>query len=146
MAYVPVSKPFIRTAWNYDRDGASVVSGVSEFPPTMAQQQFAEECDINTIVERFGLSGQLPVAARMPTYGDFTGVSDFQSAMQAVRSAEESFMAMPGSVRERFGHDPAKFVDFCSDPANLEEARKLGLAVPAKEAGPAKEPAAAAEG
>ena len=30
-------------------------------------------------------------------------IVDFQSAMNAVRGAEESFMAMPAEVRSRFG-------------------------------------------
>ena len=39
--------------------------------------------------------------------------------MNAVRGAEESFMAMPAEVRSRFGNDPQAFVEFCSDEANL---------------------------
>jgi phage internal scaffolding protein len=133
--------PFVRHAFNYDRDEVSLVSGLATPEPTMAQQQFKEECDINVICERFGLTGELPVAGRMPTYGDFTGVGDFQSAMEAVVLASEAFMALPALVRERFSHDPQRFVEFCSDPANLEEARKLGLA-PAAEPPPPSTPSA----
>ena len=44
-------------------------------------------------------------------------------------------MTMPADVRARFNNDPALFVDFCSDEANLDEMRKLGLAVPASQQG-----------
>ena len=35
---------------------------------------------------------------------------------------------MPSVIRERFGNDPAKFVDFCVNPANIEAVREMGLA------------------
>lgn len=121
---------FLRTPYNYDVDSVSQATGLACEDPTRTQQQFADEADINTIVERFNLTGQLPSDVRAPQYADFEGVFDFQSAMNAIRSAEESFMAMPAQVRARFVNDPQRFVEFCSDPANLDEARKLGLAMP----------------
>ncbi len=94
-------------------------------------QSQAEEADINTIVRRFGVTGMLPQGVRAPTYGDFTGVGDFRDALEAIRAAERSFSQMPADVRARFANDPASFVDFCSNPENIDEMRKLGLAVPA---------------
>lgn len=119
---------FLRTAYNYDKNAASDESGLSCPEPTLAKQSFKEECDINTIVERFGITGQLPQNVRMPTYGDFEQVYDFHTAMNAIRAAEESFMAMPAKIRARFQNDPQQFVEFCSDENNREEAAKLGLA------------------
>lgn len=117
-----------RTPYNYDRDGASRLSGLSCGEPTMAQQQFKDECDINNIAKNFGITGQLPNNVRMPTFGDFADVVDYQTALNAGRRAAQSFMAMPADVRERFRNDPQQFLEFCSDPANLAEARTLGLA------------------
>lgn len=125
-----MSLPFLRSPFNYDRDAVSVETGLFCDDKSLAQQQFADESDINTIVRRFNLTGQLPDNVRPPQYADFEGVFDFQSAMNAVRQAEESFMAMPADVRSRFVNDPQRFVEFCSNPANLDEARKLGLAMP----------------
>ena len=121
---------FIRTPFNYSMDDVSNETSISVFDASKTQQQFREEADINTIVERFNLTGQLPTDVRAPQYADFEGVFDFQTAMNAIRQAEESFMAMPAAVRSRFSNDPARFVEFCSDASNLEEARKLGLALP----------------
>lgn len=123
-------KVFLRTAYNYDMNAASDESALVCLDPTMAQQSAKDECDINTIVKRFGLTGQLPSGVRMPSYGDFTGLSDFQSALDAVRSAAESFQEMPADVRSRFQNDPALFVDFCSRLENRAEAIKLGLVPP----------------
>lgn len=121
--------PFVRSAYNYDVDAASKECGV-ECGESMTKQSFAEEADINVIVKRFGLMGQLPQDVRAPVYGDFTAVTDYRSALQAVRMAAESFMEMPAEVRSRFGNDPAAFVDFCSDAKNAEEMKALGLVDP----------------
>lgn len=113
----------------------SFATGVECTEPSLTQQSQAAEADINEIVRRFGLTGKLPENVRVPTYGDFDGVvDDYQSALNAIRSAEESFMAMPADVRARFNNDPGLFVEFCSDPENLPEMRKLGLAVPEEKA------------
>lgn len=123
---------FVRSDGNYDMFEASEASGLRCEDVSLAKQSFAEEADINTIVRRFGLSGELPVGARMPTYGDFALVNDFKTAMDALALANESFEAMPAAIRARFHNDPAEFVDFCSNDENIDEARKLGL-VPAAE-------------
>lgn len=123
--------PFLRTAYNYDRDKASDESGLDcSVEASMTQQSFAEECDINVLVARFGLGQALPVGMVPPTYGDFSGVDDYQSALDAIISAQERFMQMPAQVRSRFHNDPQEFVEFCSDAKNQDEAVKLGLALP----------------
>ena len=127
-----VEIPFLRTPFNYDRDKVSNETGLACMDPSLAKQSFAEESDINTIVKRFGLTGQLPSDVRMPTYADFEEVFSYRDAMNAVVAARESFMMMPADVRSRFGNDPGAFVDWCSDPENLAEAVRLGLAEPRK--------------
>ena len=61
---------------------------------------------------------------------DFEGVFDYQSAMNLVRAADESFMRMDGKVRLRFNNSPQEFLEFFADPANEQEAIRLGLAIP----------------
>lgn len=95
--------------------------------PSRTQQQFAEEVDINTIVRRFGLTGELPEAVPHVLQGDFTNVVDFQSAMDLIVRAREAFMEQPAEVRARFDNDPQKFLAFTSAKENLDEAIKLGL-------------------
>lgn len=133
-------KPFVRDAYNYDMNEASQEAGLV-CDEGLTHQSFKEECDINTIVKRFGLSGELPEAVRMPTYADYTDVVDFHTAMNAIARAKEAFDAMPADVRSRFRNDPGAFVDFCSDERNRAEAEKLGLVVP-KPVEPVKEEAA----
>lgn len=119
---------FVRNPYNYDAVVASDECGVDcsgDVPVT--QQQFAEECDINTIVRRFGLTGELPENVRVPVSGDFTGVVDFQTAMQAVRRAEADFMELPGHIRARFENDPQRLMAFLENVKNRDEAISLGL-------------------
>ena len=125
--------PFLRTPYNYDVDVVSDETGLKCEDPSLTQQHMAEECDINYIVERFGVTGQLPeLPPYTPTYGDFTGIGDYRQALEAVSNANDAFMSLPANVRERFDNDPALFVDFCSstDPADRSLAIELGLIPP----------------
>lgn len=119
--------PFVRNPYNYDMNAASDESAMKCTGPSLTQAQFQEECDINTIVRRFGLTGELPDNGRAPAYGDFDGVSDYRTALHMVQSADEAFMALPGHVRARFENDPQQLLEFFSNPANLAEAKTLGL-------------------
>lgn len=126
-------KIVLRSAFNYDADAVSEETGFACEGPSKTQQQFAEEVDINTIVKRFGIGAPLPLTEQMPVSGDFTGVSDFTSAMRLVRQAEEAFYELPAEVRARFGNDPARVIEFLDDGRNREEAVKLGLVQPPPE-------------
>lgn len=98
--------------------------------PSLAQQSFKDETDINVLLERFKVTGVLPQGVAMPTFGDFTGISDYRTAVDAITKASNAFMDMPANVRNRFDNDPQKFLEFCSDDKNRDEAIRLGL-VPA---------------
>jgi phage internal scaffolding protein len=121
---------FVRSPYNYDMSAASSESALVCLDPSLTQQQFAVESDINTIVDVFMKTGHLPDPVSMPQYVDYEGVFDFQSAMNVVRSADENFMRMDAKVRSRFHNSPQEFLEFFADPANTDEAIRLGLAVP----------------
>lgn len=128
---------FVRNMLNYDRDAASEAVGLSCPGPSMTQQSFKEECDINTIVKRFGVTGQLPAPVAMPSYSDFSEVVDYQTALNAIRRSGEAFMGLPSGVRERFQNDPQQLLVFLGDEANRPEAEKLGLVSPKPPGDPA---------
>lgn len=120
---------FVRTENNYDTDIASIETGIEFKGISRTQQNQKEESDINTIVRRFGLTGELPKNVRVPTYGDFTGAVDYQTSMNQIIAAKEAFMEMPAEIRKRFHNDPGELVDFVADPKNEDEARKLGILI-----------------
>jgi len=121
---------FLRTPYNYDVDQVSNETGLRCLDDSLTQQQFKEESDINTIVDRFLKSGVLPTAASMPQYVDYEGVFDFQSAMNVVKAADDNFMRLDAKVRARFNNSPQVFLEFFANPDNAEEAVRLGLAIP----------------
>jgi phage internal scaffolding protein len=118
---------FLRTQYNYDHDAASNASGLVCEEPTRAQQHHKDECDINVILERFGKTGQLPLNAISGTYGDFSGVHDYHTALNAIIASESEFAALPAQLRSRFQNDPANLIEFLDNPANKAEAESLGL-------------------
>lgn len=121
---------FIRSAYNYDRVAASLRAVVVNALPSMTIQSGKDEADINVLVRRFGLAGIVTGIQRPPALEEFTDIFDFQSAMNLINQADRSFKAMSAETRSRFNNDPARFVAFCSDEKNLDEMRKMGLAVP----------------
>jgi len=117
----------VKNPITYDRDKNSDLAKLVFTRPSRTQQSFRDECDINTILERFNVTGQLPVGSVQPQYGDFSGVTDYQSALNAVMAAQDSFLQLPAKVRAKFDNDPALFVEFASDEANRDEMKALGL-------------------
>lgn len=118
---------FLRTPYNYDTDAASNESGLACEEPSLAQQHFKEECDINTILQKFNITGMLPQSPLSPRYGDFTGIGDYHTALNRVIAAQDEFEALPAQIRARFNNDPAQLIEFLQDEANRPEAEELGL-------------------
>lgn len=122
--------PFVRNPYNYDVMTVSNETGLFCSDDSLAVQSAKEECDINTIVRRFGLTGELPNNVALPQSGDFVGVGDFHGAMNVVRAAQEEFMKVPADVRARFLNDPGRMIAFVEDDGNRLEAERLGLLQP----------------
>lgn len=125
-----------RSALNYCRDSNSVAAGIRFDDPSRTVQSDAADADINVLVRRYGLTGTMPTGVRIPSYGDFSGIDDYRTAIEAIVSAETEFMKIPAEIRQRFHHDPQAFLEFCSKEENLPELRKLGLANPLPDASP----------
>lgn len=137
MAKVDIRPPFVRSPYNYDTAAASDESALRCDDPSLAQQHYKDECDINTIVERFTRTGVLPQAGSEPFFGDFIGLpNNYHDALNQVRSQDGLFMQLPADVRAKFRNDVGQLLDFINDDSNYDEAVKLGL-IPAKTLSPA---------
>lgn len=122
---------FVKSHYNYNVDTVSEATGLACPEESRAQQHFKEESDINVLVRRFNLTGELPKGVRVPTYEDFSESYDFHTAANLLAEANEAFMRMPARVRmDRFNNDPAAFVAFVSNDENRSEAEKLGIVPP----------------
>lgn len=123
-----IQAPFLRSGFNYDRDQVSDETGLAcPADESMTQQQFKEESDINEILRRFGITGELPENPRLPQSGDFTGITDFKTAMDAIAAAQSGFMELPADLRARFKNDPQQLLEFLENDKNKDEAIELGL-------------------
>lgn len=115
----------------YDPHLTNPKTGEVYIPERRVKQSFVTECDINTIMKQYSQTGQIrhiSAKAAQGAYLDLPDEIDFQTALQIVKDGESAFGTLPSKVRDRFSNDPARFLDFMSDPANAEEAVKLGLA------------------
>lgn len=116
--------PTFNTRYSHSRPNPLVFD-----EPTQTRQAFKDECDINNILKRYEKTGTLPdLIKQNPQYGDFSTAGTFQESLEIVRHSERQFSALPSAVRERFGNDPAKFLEFATNKQNNEELVKMGLA------------------
>lgn len=134
-----MKKEFVRNPYNYDSDELSELTGLKCEDPSLTAQEFVEESDINYIANRFMRTGEIKVVPNMPTSGDFSGIFDFQSAMNLVVEAKRQFMDLPAKIRSRFSNDPAQLIAFLEDDKNRKEAEALGLVEVKETPAPPKE-------
>lgn len=120
--------------------------GINDFGPSLARQEFAEESDINNIIDQYETNGILPDTRPEGLYADFTDpvLSNYQEAQNIVVGARELFERLPAKIRERFHNDAASLIEFVQDPDNRDEAIRLGIVnqPPNPVAPPAAEPPA----
>lgn len=99
----------------------------------------AEEQDINVIMKRFGVKdgSVLPYwTDPQMIFGDFTSMpTDPVEAAEMIRQGNIAFMQLPANIRSRFQSGPELF-NWLKQRANEDEAIKLGLLTPAKQAEP----------
>lgn len=97
---------------------------------TPTKQEFAAECDINNILEKFSPEAlEERLMAAEGVYRDFSEDLTYEEARQLVSDCDDAFMSLPAKVRERFMNNPQLLIDFLDDASNDEEAIKLGLKV-----------------
>lgn len=102
-----------------------------EVYPSMTKQSEMDACDIHNVLKQFsqqGFENLVRENAARGQYADLPDEIDYQASLNMVLAAQASFATLPSQVRERFGNDPARFLEFIGDPANQDEAIRLGLA------------------
>lgn len=125
-----VKRPFVRSAYNYDRDAASDACGLQCNDKSLAQQQFKDTNNPNYLIERFLTGQDLSIfnVRAGAQFGDFTRVpGSFHEAATAVADARSAFLELPAHIRSRFNNDPGQLLDFIGNSKNRDEAIELGL-------------------
>lgn len=96
---------------------------------SLVEQHHKDLCDVYNILSRYDKTGIIThVNNAKAMYGDFTEINEYREALNLVQNAQSSFDEMPSNIRERFRNNPGLFMEFITNPANLEEAVELGLA------------------
>lgn len=122
-----------RSLRNYDTNHVSDDTALRCTEPTLTQQNFKEQCDINRIVKQYAQTGVVNGNTNMPLPDEFIGITDYHTAMNLIKRSESAFMALEPHIRERFANNPANFVDFVTNSDNIDELRSMGLAYPASD-------------
>lgn len=121
----------VRIIGEYDADQVSHDTGLRCEDESLTQQEFKDESDINTIIDRFGI-GENPIQAqKWVTDLDIENApNDYMQVMNQLNEARDQFMTLPAKLRSQFDNQPGQFVSFVSDPGNFDEMVRLGLATP----------------
>lgn len=121
-----------------DPDKHSDKYGLACKDKSLTVQADAEAADINNIVRNFGLTGGLPYGNLQPVYDDFSNLpTDYHTALNIIRDADERFMEFPAEIRSKFDNDAGVFLDSLSDPSMRHVFEEVGLVPPLpKDAGP----------
>lgn len=110
-----------------------VVQSEKDGDVMITKQSFRDQCDVNTIMAKYKRTGTLDhVSGETPAYGDFSNVTDYQSAMNQIIEANVAFEQLPATTRARFHNNPEELVTFMEDSDNQQEAEDLGLVPKAK--------------
>lgn len=96
--------------------------------PSLTKRSFKAECDINTVMRKYQLTGVLEHTNTFQgQYGEFADIEDYQTSLNKVMDAQDMFMSLPSSIRRRFDNDPGEFLAFTTDEKNHDELVELGL-------------------
>lgn len=100
--------------------------GIEFDEPSLTEQSFAFESDINNIINGYG-GAPIP---KTPLFDITFDSNQFENALNVVAEAKSKFEEMPSFIRDRFENNPSKLIEFVQDDKNYDEALKLGLVNP----------------
>ena len=108
----------------YDRpDNVELNTGSDSY----VQQALGPGTRVQSILERFTRTGELPVNPLTPRYEDVSDVGEYNDAMNLVARITEHFESLPSDIRLRFSNNPAEYLAFINDPNNIDMAVDMGL-------------------
>lgn len=109
--------PLKRVVVSLDEAGKAVHTVVD--CPSMTRQADKDDCDINVICRRYGITErttELLERFRASSFGDVSELpTDFREALDLVRVGQEQFAALPLHVRTYFDNDAGRFLEAVQD-------------------------------
>jgi phage internal scaffolding protein len=92
------------------------------------EQSHKSECDINNIIRKYDKTGLLVHRNEHRGEYGFVDARTYTECMNVVAKAKTMFEELPAKARDKFGGDPARFLDFVQNPNNAEAMVQMGLA------------------
>lgn len=98
---------------------------------SMTKQADVERSEIQLLLKKYDKSFLIQQSQAITNqYSDVAIGFDLQDAYNKIRGVESMFMELPSAIRNRFDNNPAKFVDFCENPDNIDDMVLMNLANP----------------
>lgn len=134
---VTVAPIFWKTPFNHNTDTESARTAHYSDEPSLTQQQFKDDADINVILKRFQQNKEVPPMVLPEHFTDLTGRTTYFDMASKVAKANETFYLLPADKRAEHLNDPNRWADAvvkATAAGDLDAMRDLGLDVPSKEA------------
>lgn len=106
------------------------VKGLEFTQPSLTQQQFKDECEIESLLKAHNLGqvmGILNNHDQQPLYGDVSEIPDFHASQNHVARATEYFEGLPSDVRSRFNNSLSEFLTTLNNPDAREALTEMGV-------------------
>lgn len=97
--------------------------------PSLTEQSYKDECDIDFIISNFVKTGIDPNEGKKMSFVDCTQVKDFQDAQNIVAETKSMFHSLPAVVRDEFG-TVENYLEYVSNPQNLKDCYERELIDP----------------
>ena len=99
------------------------------FDESLTEQSHKKSCDINNIVTAATANPMLLAdpAPDRKVFRDFSSGDNYLELQNQLCEAQSTFNDLPSDIRHYFENDPAKVIDFISDPNHALEAHEMGL-------------------
>lgn len=127
---VTAEMPQWKTPYNHDTNLESDRTAIYCHEPSLTKQEFAEEADINVILERFTKSGEPPPQVLPEHFTDLTGRRTYFDMQTQIATANVAFYNLPASLRAEHLNDPARWADAviaAVETGNREKLDALGV-------------------
>ena len=106
------------------------VKGLEFFEPSLTQQQFKDECEIESLLKAHNLSQVMGIMnnhGQQPLFADVSDIPDFHDAQNHVARATEYFEGLSSDVRSRFNNSLSEFLTTLNDPGAREALTEMGV-------------------
>lgn len=119
--------PFFKTPWNHDTNFESDRTATFCADPSLTKQEFVEEQDINTIIERLTKGGEIPNIVLPEHFLDLSGRTDYFTMASKIADTNRLFYTLDAKTREDHLNDPARWADAVVKATEAGDADQLEL-------------------